>query len=199
MNALRLKKVTNYHFFEEKTSLILLRDLYLWKKTLCLCCTETSRHLRSTKENVFFFRKVSFEELVVSWSSLRDLRDLIIGYRVIINGKEITEVENYETEYVFTLGQMCREYKFEVQALANHEYLDSEVSKPLVILWPGIITPDIYEVMTTTGNAIKIAWSRPFSSKNVKILGYWVSFGTGSFSRTNFNSLRLKNFLPWVF
>ncbi|XP_063729701.1 uncharacterized protein LOC134857250 isoform X3 [Symsagittifera roscoffensis] len=119
-------------------------------------------------------KKVSFEELVVSWSSLRDLRDLIIGYRVIINGKEITEVENYETEYVFTLGQMCREYKFEVQALANHEYLDSEVSKPLVILWPGIITPDIYEVMTTTGNAIKIAWSRPFSSKNVKILGYWV-------------------------
>ena len=61
------------------------------------------------------------------------------------------------------------------QALANQESLDSKISKPLVVLWPGIITPDIDEVMTTTGNAIKIAWNRPFSSKNVQILGYWVS------------------------
>ncbi|XP_075241058.1 uncharacterized protein LOC142336253 isoform X3 [Convolutriloba macropyga] len=119
-------------------------------------------------------KKVSFEELIVSWSSTRDAKELMIGYRVFINGRQITEVDNTVTEYVFTKGQMCREYKFEVQALANQESLDSKISKPLVVLWPGIITPDIDEVMTTTGNAIKIAWNRPFSSKNVQILGYWI-------------------------
>ncbi len=123
----------------------------------------------------FFYRKVTFGEIVISWLNQRDLKELVVGYRVLINGREVAEVDNSHTEYTFTKGQMCREYKFQMQALANNEALDSVVSKPLVILWPGIITPTIYEVMTTTGNSIKIAWNEPFTSKDVTILGYWVS------------------------
>ena len=61
-----------------------------------------------------------------------------------------------------------------VQALSSLENLDSDLSKPVVAVWPGVVAPQLQCLPTTRQNAIRVGWHSPFVAGNVKLLNYTV-------------------------
>ncbi len=120
-------------------------------------------------------RSASVTKIEIRWSEPSVFGDaLIAGYKVFINSKLVAQLEPDQLSFEFTKGLMCREYCFQVQALSSLENLDSELSKPLVVLWPGVVPPELECLPATRQNSIRVGWHPPFIAGNVKLIGYRV-------------------------
>ncbi|XP_033114658.1 uncharacterized protein LOC117115100 [Anneissia japonica] len=103
-----------------------------------------------------------FHQCTLKWNKPRVFGDtLLTGYRLKVNGKDLKTLLPQETSYVFTQGKMCREYAFSIQALCNVRFLNSDISDPVEVDWPGVIPPAIKRVPTTKAASIKVQWTEP--------------------------------------
>ncbi|XP_075243287.1 uncharacterized protein LOC142337714 isoform X2 [Convolutriloba macropyga] len=115
-------------------------------------------------------------QIVIEWTEPVVCGDaLIAGYKVFVNSKFVAQLDPEQLTFEFRKGLMCREYSFQVQALSSLENLDSDLSKPVVAVWPGVVAPQLQCLPTTRQNAIRVGWHSPFVAGNVKLLNYTVS------------------------
>ncbi|KAK3102288.1 hypothetical protein FSP39_010226 [Pinctada imbricata] len=112
----------------------------------------------------------NFRYIAVQWDKPSTYGDaLVTGYKVYVNGIIEAILNADQLSFTFTHGKWCEEYAFQVQALTSFEKLNSKVSEPLVIVWPGCRAPHLRRLPTHSSSCIRVAWDDPYLTEGVKV------------------------------
>ncbi|XP_033744669.1 uncharacterized protein LOC117330483 isoform X1 [Pecten maximus] len=115
-------------------------------------------------------RACNFRYISVQWEKPTTYGDaLVTGYKVFVNGIIVHTLNADQTSYTYTEGKWCHEYTFQVQALTAIERLNSKVSEPLTIVWPGAMSPHLHRLPTHSSSVIRIGWDDLNMSDGAKV------------------------------
>ncbi|XP_077978814.1 uncharacterized protein LOC144434231 [Glandiceps talaboti] len=139
-------------------------------KVICKSKQLTIQTSAAITTPILSLRSCTFTHITVAWQEPRTYGDTQLkGYKLVINGMDDIEILPHVTTYTFTKGEMCKEYKFTIQALCNKENLHSSMSNPLVVIWPGVLPPVLRRVPTNKRNSLKVAWNDLYTTGGIKI------------------------------
>ena len=123
-------------------------------------------------------RACNFKYVTMEWQRPASYGDAdIVGYKLYVDGKVEAVVSAEQHVYTLSSGEPCREYKFQVQAVTSDESISSPMSAPLVVVWPGILLPNLREIDNDSGSGgsvLRLAWDEPVVTGNLKLAFYRV-------------------------
>jgi hypothetical protein len=119
-------------------------------------------------------RACNFKYITMEWTKPISYGEAhVIAYKIYVDGKVEAVLSADQTIFTLSKGEPCHEYTFQVQAMTSDEGLTSPISAPLVVIWPGIMVPNLREIENEKG-ILRLGWDDPVLTGNIKISYYRV-------------------------